>query len=68
MQWEAYAQIEPWGYELDSLRLAQLQATFANFSGNAKRVMRPSDFLPKQKQQPVSDVAGQVKRMFGFGR
>lgn len=64
--WEAYSYVEPWGYDMDNVRTASLQATVANFSGNSKRKLKIEDFLPKApKKETVEDA---VKRLFNFGR
>lgn len=67
LDWEAYAAIEPWGYDMDNIRTASLQTTVANFSGNTKRKLKVDDFLPK-RQQSKESVEETVKRMFNFGR
>jgi hypothetical protein len=51
MDWCAYYEIEPWGYEADNWRMGVLAATAANYSGNIKKPLKVSDFLPRQPRK-----------------
>ena len=51
MDWCAYYEIEPWGYEADNWRMGVLAATTANYSGNIKKPLKVSDFLPRQPRK-----------------
>lgn len=44
--WCAFYSLEPWGHEIANWRMGVLAATTANFSGRAKKRLKPSDFMP----------------------
>lgn len=43
--WWAYYQLEPWGFHASDYLAGVQSSTFANFSGNAKKQLNPSDFM-----------------------
>lgn len=45
MQWAEFYHIEPFGFEVEDLRHAELQATVANVSGNLKKPLSVKDFM-----------------------
>lgn len=49
--WCAFYEIEPWGWHADNWRMSVLASTTANFSGRAKKHVKPSDFLPSSKRR-----------------
>ena len=51
VRWCAFYQLEPWGFEADNWRAALVCTTTANFSGNVKKPLKVSDFLPGHKRR-----------------
>ena len=49
--WCAYYTVEPWGYEVSNWRAGLVAATSANFSGRAKKSLKPSDFMPRGERR-----------------
>lgn len=47
VDWCAFYSLEPWGYDVGNWRMGVLGATVANYSGNVKKALKPSDFIPK---------------------
>lgn len=50
-EWLQFHNQEPWGYKVAEFQLAALSSTVGNFSGRAKRLLSPKDFLPKEKTE-----------------
>lgn len=51
VDWCAFYEIEPWGYEAENWRMGVVAATVANYSGNVKKPLKVSDFLPRQPRK-----------------
>lgn len=51
VEWAAFYELEPWGFHADNWRMAVVAATTANYSGNVKKALKPSDFLPGSKKR-----------------
>jgi hypothetical protein len=49
VDWCAFYSLEPWGWHADAWRMGVLAATTANYSGNVKKALKPSDFMPSDK-------------------
>jgi hypothetical protein len=65
VDWCAYYQIEPWGYEMDNWRMGVQAATTANAAGR-KRPLKPADFMPKarnKRQQSAADIERSLLRV-----
>jgi hypothetical protein len=52
VDWCAFYSIEPWGYDVDNWRMGVMGSTVANYSGNLKKRLKPSDFIPHPDRQP----------------
>jgi hypothetical protein len=44
--WCAFYALEPWGWEAQNWRMGVVASTVANYSGNIKKPVKPSDFMP----------------------
>lgn len=67
-EWAAFYRIEPWGFEMENWRMAQIAATTANFSGRIKKPLKPIDFLPrepKSKQQTALEYMARLRATLG---
>ena len=51
IEWCAFYQIEPWGFEMANWRAALVSMTVANFSGRVKKPLKIGDFLPGAKRK-----------------
>lgn len=51
VEWAAFYELEPWGFHADNWRMAVVAATTANYSGNVKKALKPSDFLPGPRKR-----------------
>lgn len=53
IDWMAYAQHEPFGFEVENFRSGVIAATVANVAprGRGARALKPSDFYPTGKRQ-----------------
>lgn len=51
-EWEAFYRLEPWGFEVESLRAGGIAATIGNFAGKV---------LPKGKSLKAADMALRVQ-------
>lgn len=68
-EWQAYAQLEPFGPEMDFWRAGLIAATFANLHRKkGKKPYTAEDFMPrsmvkrkKRKQQTPQDMLSYVK-------
>ncbi len=47
VDWCAFYSLEPWGCEVEHWRMGVLASTVANFSGHAKKHVKPRDFIPR---------------------
>lgn len=45
--WMEFYAGEPWGYDIETLRMGILAAEIHNSSGHAKRAAQPRNFFPK---------------------
>jgi hypothetical protein len=45
-EWRAFYAFEPWGWEAQNWRMGVVASTVANYSGNIKKPVKPSDFMP----------------------
>ena len=45
--WCAFYALEPWGWDAQNWRMGVVAATVANYSGHAKKALKPSDFMPR---------------------
>lgn len=52
-RWLAYAELEPWGFEVENLRAASIAATVANYAGKV---------LPQGQKVSAKDFALRVER------
>ena len=70
-EWEAYYQLAPWGYEVESLRAGVVCSTIANFAGKVLadgRRTTPEDFLqisrrPKRAKTP-QELSAEIMSSF----
>lgn len=46
-QWGSYYALEPWGWDAQNWRMGVVASTVANYSGNIKKPVKPSDFIPR---------------------
>lgn len=53
--WCAYFSVEPWGYGIENWRMGVVAATVANYSGNVKKAVKVSDFLPRKPKKLTPD-------------
>jgi hypothetical protein len=51
IDWCAFYQLEPWGYEMANWRMGVLGSTVANYSGRLKKPVKPADFMPKKARK-----------------
>jgi hypothetical protein len=51
IDWCAFYQIEPWGYEIANWRMGVMGSTVANYSGRLKKPVKPSDFMPRKSRK-----------------
>jgi hypothetical protein len=51
VDWCALYSIEPWGFQADAWRMGVVASTVANYSGNVKKALKPSDFMPGVKRK-----------------
>lgn len=55
--WCAFYDLEPWGFAAENWRMSIVAATTANYSGRAKKALKPSDFLPRpRRKQSAADM------------
>jgi len=67
-EWLAFYRLEPWGCEREDWRAALVSATAANYSGNAKKPLNPSDLMPPQrlsKKQRIQQSIAKVRAFLG---
>ena len=62
--WCAFYQLEPWGYEAATWRMAVLATTTANFSGNAKEPLEAADFIPGAGRKSRRKSPEELQRAF----
>lgn len=55
MDWCAFYEIEPWGYDAANWRMGVVAATVANYSGNTKKPLKVSDFLPRAPRKLTAE-------------
>lgn len=64
VDWCAFYSLEPWGYDIGNWRMGVLGATVANYSGNVKKALKPSDFFPQRpKKLSRKETAEYLKRL-----
>lgn len=63
-EWFAFHGLEPWGFQVENLRMGVIASTTANVSGRLRRQVSPADFMP-QERRPV-DLVEKVKAIFGW--
>jgi hypothetical protein len=51
VDWCAFYQLEPWGYEIANWRMGVIGSTVANYSGRLKKPVKPADFMPKKPRK-----------------
>lgn len=67
-EWEAFARLEPWGFEIENARAALVASTVANFAGKrASRELSLDDFTLRTRGAPKrgESVASDVLAVFG---
>lgn len=62
-EWRAYDLRDPIGPERADLMAAVVATTVANFSGRAKRSLRPKDFLPQFGPKPRQSPGDMMNRL-----
>lgn len=72
-EWEQFYQIEPFGAQVDELRLGNICAVLANINRDPKQsAFSPSDFLvtcfkAKPERQSFSDLMAAIEGAFSGG-
>lgn len=51
VEWAAFYELEPWGFHADNWRMSVIASTTANYSGNVRKALKPSDFLPSRSKK-----------------
>lgn len=61
--WLAYFGMEPWGYDIETWRMAMISATTANAAGPKKggKPWRPADFIPKKSHSSAVQTVDEQK-------
>jgi hypothetical protein len=55
VEWGAFYALEPWGWNAENWRMGVVAATVANYSGNVKKPVKPSDFIPRPPKKLTPD-------------
>jgi hypothetical protein len=67
IEWCAFYDLEPWGFQADAWRSGVVAATVANYSGRTRTRAdaKPRDFMPKRKGERRQKVQspGEIQRV-----
>ena len=65
-EWQAFFELEPWGYRTENRRLGVVTATLANFIGGlgSEHALKPDDVFPPR---PSAGQAPTLASMKAFG-
>ena len=63
VDWCALYSIEPWGFQADAWRMGVVASTVANYSGNVKKALKPSDFMPGAKRRRTMSESEMAARL-----
>lgn len=61
--WCAFYSLEPWGYGAATWRMAVLATTTANYSGNIRKPVEITDFIPGAKRRDRQQSPAEMRRV-----
>lgn len=59
-----YQEQEPFGYRVENWRMGIVSSVIANFSGRARRRLKPADFMPKDPEPDQASFVDRIKAHF----
>lgn len=69
IEWQAFYQLEPWGFDIENWRAANIASTVANVNRPPKKpAYKLEQFMPKRAEpQTAHDMLARLKAVWGGG-